>query len=64
MKIEIELVKKMLEETKTESVKPVDRSMLLADAYDKMYNFGVLHMYHEMLIKLYEADRVAKGVSA
>ena len=64
MKIEIELVKTMLEEAKTENLKPVNDSMLLADYGDKMYNFGVEHMFHVMLMKLYDAQDVAKGVSA
>ncbi|MBQ1790347.1 MAG: hypothetical protein II008_09225 [Oscillospiraceae bacterium] len=64
MKIEIELVKKILEEAETESLKPVNDSMLLADYGDKMYNFGVEHMFHVMLMKLYDAQDVAKGVSA
>ena len=64
MKIEIDLVKKLLEEAKTESLKQVNDSMLLADYGDKMYNFGVEHMFHVVLMKLYDAHDVAKGVSA
>ena len=64
MKIEIDLVKKMLEEAKTDSIKPVDNSKLVADFGDKMYNFGVEHMFHVVLMKLYDAVMMSKGVSA
>ena len=64
MKIEASLIRQMLEEIKDESLKPVDDETLLKDALDKMYNFGVMHFYHQMLTKLYEADEIVKGVSA
>ena len=62
MKIEIDLVKEMLEAVKAENTKPVDDSQLLKDAYDKMFNFGVSRMYHAMLTKLYEAEMAVRGI--
>lgn len=64
MKIDVSLVRQMLEEVKDESLKPVADEPLMKDAMEKMYNFGVWHFYHVMLIKLYKADEISKGVSA
>lgn len=64
MKIEASLIRQMLEDVKDESLKPVSDEPLMKDALEKMYNFGVLHFYHVMLTKLYEADEISKGVSA
>ena len=64
MKIEANLIRKMLEEVKEESLKPVEEEPLIKDALEKMYNFGIMHFYHEMLTKLYKADEIMKGVSA
>jgi hypothetical protein len=64
MKIEMNLIKEMLEKAQAESLKPVDDSQMMADYGDKMYNFGVQHMFHVVLMKLYDAEDAAKGVSA
>lgn len=63
MKIEMNLVKEMLEKAQAESLIPVDDSQMMADYGDKMYNFGVRHMFHVVLMKLYDAEDAAKGVS-
>ena len=64
MKIDLETVRRLLDEAKDEGLKPVNDAHLMADYGDKMYNFGVEHMFHVVLMKLYDAQDVAKGVSA
>ena len=63
MKIEFDVVKKMLEDAQAESHKPVSDTSLMMDYGDKMFNFGVDRMFHKTLMKLYEAEKIAKGVS-
>ena len=64
MKIETDMIKDLLEESKDSLLREVDDSSLIADYMDKMFNFGVMEMFHKVLIKLYEAENIAKKVSA
>ena len=58
MKIEINSVKKILEDVKDSSLRPVRDEPILADAYDKMFNFGVLHLFYQVLIRLDNAEKL------
>lgn len=62
MKIEFQLLKKVLEETKDECLKPVSDGSLMTDYMDKMFNFGVQHMFYKVLNKLDEVHETVKGV--
>lgn len=62
MKIDLETVRRLLDEAKDEGLKPVNDAHLMADYGDKMYNFGVEHMYHAMIMKLFRAEDIARGV--
>ena len=64
MKIEVDLIKKILEDARDEALKPVDDSELMKDINDKFYNFGVLHMFHVALCKVYDTEKIAREVSA
>lgn len=64
MSIDADLVKKMLEESREELLREVDNERLLADQLDKMFNFGVLQMFHTVLGKVYQAEIIARKVSA
>ena len=62
MKIEQKVIREILDKAREESHRPVDETQLLADINDKMYNFGVDHMFHVVLCKLYDLERVVKEV--
>ena len=64
MSIDADLVREMLEESKEELLRKVDNERLLADQLDKMFNFGVLQMFHTVLAKVYQAESIARKVRA
>ncbi len=62
MKIEFDMIRKFLEEARDESLLQVDDSHQMKDFGDKMYNFGVQHMFHAVLMKLFNAEEIARRV--
>ena len=64
MKIEVDLIKKILEDARDEALKPVDDSELMKDINEKFFNFGVSHMFYVALGKVYDAEKIAREVSA
>lgn len=64
MKLDSEMLRGMLDKLRDESKKPVNNDHQVADYMDKMFNFGVDHMYFVIMEKLDEAERIARGVSA
>ena len=62
MKIELKVIREILDKAREESHRPVDETQLLADINDKMYNFGVDHMFHVALSKLYDLDGISKEI--
>ena len=64
MKLDSEMLRGMLDKLRDESKKPVNNDQQVADYMDKMYNFGVDHMYYMILNKLDETERIARGVGA
>lgn len=62
MKIEFDMIRKFLDEARDESLLPVDDSNLMKDYGDKMFNFGVQRMFHEVLMKLFDAEEIARRV--
>ena len=62
MKIEIDLVREMLNSARAECKRPVDDSNLLADVNDKFFNFGVDHLFHVLYSKTFDVEKIAGGV--
>ena len=58
MKIEINTVKELLEQTMGRNVRPVQEEPLSADAMDKMFNFGVQAMFYDMVNELNKVERI------
>lgn len=62
MKLEQSAICKILNESRSEALRPVDEENLLADMNDKFYNFGVDHMFYTVLKKLYSLESIVKEV--
>ena len=57
MEISTEKVREMLNKAMDESLKNVQEEPVLADAYDKMFNFGVRHMFYAIWEKIFAYER-------
>ena len=64
MKIEVDLIREILENARDEALRPVDDTMLIKDINDKFFNFGVENMFYFALNKVFDAEKIAKEISA
>lgn len=64
MKVEIDLIRSAVEAARDESLREVQEEPAIADFGDKMYNFGIHHMFYMVLSRLDEIEKIAKEVSA